>query len=141
MKKIPWHSLAILFVTYSSFGWTLSKSNLPLIIWIFPLATVFLLAAALTAPLKNSKRLIFSWFKTDVGAFLSITTTAFFAVIVFAWLHVFATGLILLSAGALARLDIQTLGFKKWQAFGILSLVSLTGLVCGVGMQLCFPYL
>jgi hypothetical protein len=141
MKKIPWISLAILFVTYSSFGWTLSKANLSVISWIFPIATVFLLAAALTAPLKNSKRVIFSWFKTDIGAFLSIITTAFFAVVVFVWLHIFATGLILLSAGALARLDIQTLGFKKWQAFGILILVSLAGLACGVGAQLCFPHI
>lgn len=141
MKKIPWNSLAILFVTYSSFGWTLSKSTLPLVSWIFPIGAVFLLSAILTAPLKNSKRLIFSWFKTDIGAFLSIVTTAFFAVVVFVWLHIFATALILLSAGALARLDIQTLGFKKWQAFGILSLVSLAGLACGVGAQICFPYI
>ncbi|HLO52191.1 MAG TPA: hypothetical protein VK211_27575 [Kamptonema sp.] len=138
MKKIPWSSLAILFVTYSTFGWNLSSADIRVINWILAVVTVFALAAALTAPLANAKTLIFRWFRTDVGAFISIITAAFFAVVVVAWLHLFATGLVLLSAGALARLDIQTLGFKKWQAFWILSIVSIAGLGFGGAVKLYF---
>ena len=138
MKKIPWSSLAILFVTYSTFGWTLSNSDTNLTVWIFAVVAVLLLSGILTAPLTNAKTLIFRWFRTDVGAFLSIITTAFFAVVVVAWLHLFATGLVLLSAGALARLDIQTSGFKKWQGFWILTVVSLAGLGFGGAARFCF---
>ncbi|MDF0553607.1 hypothetical protein [Kamptonema sp. UHCC 0994] len=138
MKKLPWSSLTILFVTYGTFGWTLSKSDTNVMVWILAVVAVLLLSGILTAPLTNVKTLIFRWFRTDVGAFLSIITTAFFAVVVVAWLHLFATGLVLLSAGALARLDIQTYGFKKWQGFWILTVVSLAGLGFGGAAKFWF---
>lgn len=106
--------------------------------WIFAIIAALFLAAGLTAPLTNAKTLIFRWFRTDVGAFISILTGAFFSVVVVAWLHLFATGLVLLSAGALARLDIQTSGFKKWQSFWLLTIVSLTGLWFGGFANLFF---
>lgn len=138
VKKLPWSSLAILFVTYSTFGWNLSKSDAHLTVWFLAVVAIFVLSGVLTAPLNHTKTLIFRWFRTDVGAFISIITTAFFAVVVVAWLHLFATGLILLSAGSLARLDIQTSGFQKWQAFWILTVVSLTGLGFGGVAKLYF---
>ena len=131
MKKFPWSSLAILFVTNCTFGWNLSSADVPLIAWIFAILAILVLAAGLTAPLTNAKTLIFRWFRTDVGAFIAIITAAFFAVVVVAWLHFFATGLVLLSAGTLARIDLQTSSFKKWQAFWILIVVSLLGLWFG----------
>jgi len=131
VKKFPWSSLAILFVTNCTFGWNLSSADVPLIAWIFAILAILVLAAGLTAPLTNAKTLIFRWFRTDVGAFIAIITAAFFAVVVVAWLHFFATGLVLLSAGTLARIDLQTSSFKKWQAFWILIVVSLLGLWFG----------
>ena len=139
VKKFPWSSLAILFVTYSTFGWNLSSSEVSLIDWILAVVTTFFLAAALTAPLAHAKTLVFRWFRTDVGAFISILTAAFFSVVVVAWLHLFATGLVLISAGALARLDIQTSGFKKWPAFWIMTIISLTGLGFGGAAKVYFP--
>lgn len=135
-KKIPWSSLAILIVTYATFGWTVAASQPSLFAWPLAVAGIFLLASVLTAPLTNSKKLIQQWFKSDVGAFMSIVLAALLAVVVVTWLHLFATGLVLFSAGALTRLDIQTSGFKKTQAFWILAVVSLIGL--GIGATLNF---
>jgi hypothetical protein len=67
---------------------------------------------------------------------MSIIISALLAVIVVTWLHLFATGLVLFSAGALARLDIQMSGLKKWGAFGVLATVSLTGLGLGGALDL-----
>ncbi len=70
-----------------------------------------------------------------MGAFISIIVGALVAVIIVTWLHLFTTCLILTSAGSLARLDIQVSGFKKWQSFGILATVSLTGLGLGGAIE------
>lgn len=131
MKKTPLGSLVILFLTDFTLGWRLVYAEISLLAWCGVVVALLLLAAALTAPLSNTKSLILRWFRSDAGAFLSILTTAFFSVILVAWLHLFASGLVLFSAGALARLDIQTSGLKKWQAFSLLSSVSLMGLALG----------
>ncbi len=116
MRKNSWVSLTLLFVTYFTFGWKLSAFDVPLpIAWLF---------------------LINRWLKTDTGAFMSIILSALLAVIVVTWLHLFATGLVLISAGALARLDIQMSGLKKWGAFGVLAAVSLTGLGLGGALDI-----
>uniref|UniRef100_A0ACD5GPQ5 Uncharacterized protein n=1 Tax=Desertifilum tharense IPPAS B-1220 TaxID=1781255 RepID=A0ACD5GPQ5_9CYAN len=52
---------------------------------------------------------------------------AFAAVLAISQIYIFATGLILLSAGSLARLDIQTAGYTERQAFWILTATSLIG--------------
>ncbi|MGB8691269.1 MAG: hypothetical protein WCD53_28650 [Microcoleus sp.] len=67
---------------------------------------------------------------------MSIILSALLAVIVVTWLHLFATGLVLISAGALARLDLQMSGLKKWDAFGVLAAVSMTGLGLGGALDI-----
>jgi hypothetical protein len=54
---------------------------------------------------------------------------------VLAWIEVFIRILVLIAAGALARLDLQTAGYSRWQAFGILFSVSLIGFALGVVKQ------
>jgi hypothetical protein len=137
MRKNSWLSLTLLFVTYFTFGWKLSAFNIPPhLTWILSIATLLLLTVVLSFPLKDTKILITRWFKTDTGGLISIVLAAFLVVIVATWLHLFATALLLISAGALARLDIQISGFKKWGAFGVLAAVSLTGLGLGRALNL-----
>jgi ABC-type multidrug transport system fused ATPase/permease subunit len=132
MRKNSWVSLTLLFVTYFTFGWKLSTFDVPPhIAWIVSIVCIFVLTVFLSFPLRDTRSLINRWFKTDTGAFMSIILSALLAVIVVTWLHLFATALVLTSAGALARLDIQMSGFKKWSAFGVLAVVSLTGLGLG----------
>jgi hypothetical protein len=137
MRKNSWLSLTLLFVTYFTFGWKLSTFNIPPhVTWTLSIATLLLLTVVLSFPLKDTRTLISQWFKTDTGALMSIVLAAFFVVIVATWLHLFATALVLISAGALARLDIQISGFKQWGAFGVLAAVSLTGLGLGGALHL-----
>ncbi|MEG4028966.1 MULTISPECIES: hypothetical protein [unclassified Microcoleus] len=132
MKKNSWVSLTLLFVTYFTFGWKLSEFDVPPhLTWFLAIASILVLAAALSFPLRDIKALIMRWFSSDIGAFLSIIVGAFVAVVVFAWLHLFATCLLLISAGALARLDIQISGWKNWRAFAVLATISLTGVALG----------
>ncbi|MEG4146256.1 hypothetical protein [Microcoleus sp. Pol12B5] len=136
MKKNSWVSLTLLFVTYFTFGWKLSEFDVPPhLTWFLAIASILVLATALSFPLRDIKALIFRWFSSDIGAFLSIIVGAFVAVVVFAWMHLFATCLLLISAGALARLDIQMSGWKNWRAFAVLATISLTGVGLGGAIE------
>ncbi|SRR6476469_57145 len=138
MKKNSWVSLTLLFVTYFTFGWKLSEFDVPPhLTWFLAIASIFVLAVALSFPLRDIKALIMRWFSSDIGAFLSIIVGAFVAVVVFAWMHLFATCLLLISAGALARLDIQMSGWKNWRAFAVLATISLTGVGLGGAIEFC----
>jgi len=136
MKKNSWVSLTLLFVTYFIFGWKLSEFDVPPHqTWFLAIASILVLAIALSFPMRNIKALISGWFSSDIGAFLSIIVGAFVAVVVFAWMHLFATCLLLISAGALARLDIQISGWKNWRAFAVLATISLTGVGLGGAIE------
>ena len=136
MKKNSWVSLTLLFVTYFTFGWKLSEFDVPPhLTWFLAIASILVLAVALSFPLKDIKALILRWFSSDLGAFISIIVGALVAVVVFAWMHLFATCLLLISAGALARLDIQMSGWKNWRAFGLLATISLTGVGLGGAIE------
>ena len=137
MKKNSWLSLTLLFLTYFCLGWKLSEFDVPPhLVWFLSVGVSLVLSVVLSFPLRDTKTLIMRWLSTDMGAFLSIIVCSFIAVIIVTWLHLFTTCLVLISAGALARLDIQVSGFKKWQSFGILATISLTGLGLGGAIEL-----
>jgi hypothetical protein len=137
MRKDFWVSLSLLFMAYFVLGWKLSAFEAPLKISVpVSVTCILLLCIAFSFPLKDIKALIMKWFSTDMGAFISIISAAFVAVIVVTWLHLFATCLVLISAAALARLDLQLSGYKKWQAFSLLTAVSLTGLGLGKSVEI-----
>ena len=136
MKKKSWVSLTLLFVTYFTFGWKLSEFDVPPHqAWFLALASILLLDIFLSFPMRKTKALIRGWFSSDIGAFLAIIVGAFVAVVVFAWLHLFATSLLLISAGVLARLDIQISGWKNWRAFVVLTTLSLGGVGLGGAIE------
>ncbi|MEP6485761.1 hypothetical protein NDI43_03235 [Microcoleus vaginatus GB2-A3] len=136
MKKNSWVSLTLLFVTYFTFGWKLSEFDVPPhLTWFLAIASILVFTVALSFPLRDIKALIIRWFSSDLGAFLSIIVGALVAVVVFAWMHLFATCLLLISAGALARLDIQISGWKNWRAFAVLASISLTGVGLGGAIE------
>lgn len=136
MKKKSWVSLTLLFVTYFTFGWQLSEFDVsPHLTWFLAIASILVLDIVLSFPMRNTKALIKGWFSSDIGAFLAISVGAFVAVVVFAWLHLFATCLLLISAGVLARLDIQISGWKDWRAFVVLTTISLGGVGLGGAIE------
>ena len=136
MKKNSWVSLTLLFVTYFTLGWQLSEFDVPPhLTWFLALASILVLDIVLSFPMRKTKALIRGWFSSDMGAFLAISVGAFVAVVVFAWLHLLAPSLLLISAGVLARLDIQISGWKNWRAFVILTTISLGGVGLGGAIE------
>jgi hypothetical protein len=146
VNKLPLASLSLLLFAYGVFGWLVAldaqKDNLTTlsgissVLWLDG-AIILLLALSLAAPFKLIQNFYTSWMKSDTKAFFAVIFGAFFAVVILHWVDVFAHILVLLSAGALVRLDLQTAGYTKWQAFGVLVFVSLVGFGLGfIGHQL-----
>ena len=155
MKKLPWVSLLLLLFTYGVFGWLLSTDaqrlanvddqeltntaltlgNTAWLLWLMGAIYSLLIAFALAAPLTMIRNFYTGWLQSDTRAFLSVIFGAFLAVIILSWLEVVVRVLVLLAAGALARLDLQTAGYGEWQAFGIIAAVSLGGFSLGVIMH------
>ena len=100
--------------------------------WLMGVIYTLLITLALTAPFALIRNFYSSWLKSDSRAFLSIIIGSFFAVIILKWIEVFIRILVLISAAALVRLDLQTAGYRRWQAVGILLVVSLIGFYLGV---------
>lgn len=136
MRKNSWLSLTLLFLTYFCLGWKLSEFDVPPhLVWFLSVGVSLVLSVVLSFPLRDMKTLIMRWLSSDMGAFISIIVWSLIAVIIVTWLHLFTTCLVLISAGSLARLDIQLSGFKKWRSFGVLATVSLTGLGLGGAIE------
>ena len=132
VKKLPWPSLLLLLFTYGVFGWLVSALEKSWWLWLMGAVYISLITLALTAPFTTMRSFYGSWLQSDTRAFLSVIVGALFAAIVLAWIEVFIRILVLIAAGALARLDLQTAGYSRWQAFGILVSVSMIGFALGV---------
>jgi hypothetical protein len=132
VKKLPWTSLLLLLCTYSIFGWLLTSSDSSRLIWLMGAAYTLLITSAMTAPWELLKGFYGNFLQSDSRAFVSVIVGSFVAVVIMHWIEVFFRILVLISASALARLDLQTENYSKWQAFGILLVVSLTGFGIGI---------
>ncbi|MDB9313519.1 hypothetical protein PN462_10450 [Spirulina sp. CS-785/01] len=157
--KVPILSLSILFLIYSVFGWLISiatpewleclyhltgepseNSWLMLLLsrwmlWTLAACLIILLALIFTAPSSLIRSLFTSLIQSDSRAFLSVILLAFAAVVFITWIHHFVRFVVLLAAGALARLELQGADCGEWQSFGILCLVSLGGFAVGVSFH------
>lgn len=131
LKKLPWGSLALLLVTYSTLGWLLSAFKDPWFVWVIIIIGVLLLAGSLSSPWSKIRDDFARLFKSDNRAFFVAVVAAFLTVVIVSWLHVFAHAFVVTSAVLLVRLDVQTAGFTESQAFWILTIVSLVGLGLG----------
>jgi hypothetical protein len=132
VKKLPWTSLLLLLCTYSIFGWLITASDSSELIWLMGAAYTLLITSAMTAPWELIKGFYANFLQSDSRAFVSVILGAFVAVVIMHWIGVFVRILVLISASALARLDLQTANYSKWQAFGILFVVSLSGFGLGI---------
>ncbi len=115
----------------SFLNWLSSSSTAYWGLWIIVVVSILLFAGAFTTPIKLIRTCFGSWLKSDTSAFVSIMSLSFAAVLMFCWIKVFTSLLIILTTGALARLDLQKEGYGEWQAFTILTLFSFVGIGLG----------
>lgn len=134
----------LLLVAYTSFGWFLTQPTYRTwqgcsIPYMLAFGGIWLLSAVFMSPLTSFTRLIQRWFKSDTVAFLSIFMFAAAAAVVLYWLQVFLYILTILATEALARIDIQAMGYGNRQAFWILTIVSILGLLLGWAIRASIP--
>ncbi|MFO7031608.1 hypothetical protein B9T07_16880 [Limnospira fusiformis CCALA 023] len=126
-----WVSIFLLMLTYMVFGWGLFNLKIEWHLWVSIKLIIILIALFFTVPLENLSRPLNRWFQSNLGAFLSVVFGAFLLVVLATHMEVFTTILMALSATILTRMELQTHSTKNWQAFLVLCLVSMLGLVVG----------
>lgn len=82
-------------------------------------------------PIIGLNRFITRWFRSDTIAFLSLFALAGLVTTILFFLRIFLYIFTILATEALARIDMQTLGYREVHAFWILAGVSFLGLSFG----------
>ena len=140
LKKLPKLSLMLLLVTYTTLGWILSASKSPWYIVLLAAALVLLLAETLAAPFSKIRKIILRSLSSDINAFIIVLVLSFLAAAIVVWIDIVVRVLVLVSAGLLARLDLYRAGLGQWQAFWILTVISLIGFALGwTGQNYLYP--
>lgn len=149
LKKIPWLSLALMLLTYATFGWLYGSWSLVLVkegiffkeletsiasSILYGIGTIGILAIALifTAPISLIALSVDKWFRADSRAFFSIFLGAFAFAVIVQRVDYFARILVLISAALLVKLDLQLAGYKRWLSFVILTVFCLLGFIGGI---------
>lgn len=135
---ITWASFGLLLLACFHFGWFLFESHYYFVISGLILAGIWLIDLFFTMPLNPLKSGVIKWIRTDIGTFLMIVFLSILGVFMLTWLHISLNILLMISATALARLELQTARFNNWHAFLILSLLSTVGLMLGWGLNYYF---
>ncbi|MFN6516069.1 MAG: hypothetical protein RMY29_016440 [Nostoc sp. CreGUA01] len=132
LKRVPWVSLTLVLLSYSTLGWVISETDPPMFVWSAIAAAILLLILTLTTPWPKVTYYYTIVFESNVRAFGVSVLAALLFFIMLAWFRIFLDTLLIISATILVRIDFQVAGLKKKLAFWSTSIVSLTGLVLGV---------
>ena len=131
LKKIPWFSLTLILLSYSTLGWIIFEEKAPWYVRLITAVTILLSLILLTNPWLKLDDYSHIFFKSNARTFLVAILAAFLFFLMIAWFRVFLDTLLILSATILAKIDFQSVGLKPALAFGCISFCSLLGL--GIG--------
>jgi hypothetical protein len=130
-KRVPWVSLALVLLSYSTLGWVISETDPPMFVWLVTVVAILLLIVTLTTPWPKVTYYYTIVFESNIKSFGVAVLAAFLFFIMLAWFRVFLDTLLIISASILVRIDFQTAGIQKNLAFWSASIFSLTGLSLG----------
>ncbi|WP_414586488.1 hypothetical protein [Scytonema sp. PCC 10023] len=133
LKRLPFVSLVLLLLTYTTLGWVISKTYAPArwFIWLLAVIAILVLLAGLTISWRRLTDYSFVLFKSNLKSFSITVLAAFLFFLIIAQFRVFLDTLVIIAAAILGKIDFQTAGFTEGQAFCFLSIFSLTGLALG----------
>ncbi|MGM3307390.1 hypothetical protein ACSQ6I_15675 [Anabaena sp. WFMT] len=131
LKRIPWFSLALVLLSYSTLGWVISETKAPWFVWLIVIVTILLLLISLTTPWSKLAEYYSVFFRSNVRTFGITVLAAFLFFMMLAWFRVFLDTLLMLSATILVKIDFQAAGFKQGLSFWFTSIFSLVGLAAG----------
>ena len=103
----------------------------PWMVWALAIGTALAEALMLTTLMDSAKRWLDRWLKSDVGYFTVVVIGAMMVAVAFVWFNLFGYVLALFASETLARLDLQSLGVKRWHAMILLTITSLIGVAVG----------
>lgn len=134
LPKLPRMSLALLFLTYATFGWLLHQWTSDQSIWLAVAFGVTVLGGIVAYPSRSVSLLFGRFFKTDTRALILIVSASIISVILLTWLQFFVDTVVLCTAGLLVSLDLKIRGWSKpisllliigWQLLGLSAGLSL----------------
>ncbi len=131
LNTIPWFSLALAVLSYSTLGWVISETKAPWFVWLIVAVAILLLVASLTASWSKLVEYYSMLFQSNIRSFGITVLAAFLFFLMIAWFRVFLDTLLVLSATILVKIDFQAAGFKEGIAFWLTSIISLAGLATG----------
>jgi hypothetical protein len=131
LQRLPFVSLGLLLLTYTTLGWVISAAYAPWFVWLVVAIAIFALVGCLTISWTRLTDYSFVFFKSNLRSFGLSFLGAFLFFLVIAKFRVFLDTLVIFAATILARIDFQTAGFTQGQAFWLISIFSLTGLAVG----------
>ncbi|QKQ77266.1 hypothetical protein [Nostoc sp. TCL240-02] len=130
-KRVPWVSLALVLLSYSTLGWVISETHAPLFVWVLTVVAILLLIVTLTTPWPKMTYYLRILLKSNTRSFGVAVLAAFLFFLMIAWFGVFLDTLLIISATILVRIDFQRAGLREGLAFFTASIFSLTGLALG----------
>jgi hypothetical protein len=128
IPKLPWTSLALLFLTYATFGWLLHDWTSKREMWLAVAFGTAIIGGFVAYPSRSVALSFGGFFKTDTRALILIIATSIVSVILLTWLQFFVDTVVLCTAGLLVSLDLKTRGWSKpisllliigWQLLGL----------------------
>ncbi|MBW4554860.1 MAG: hypothetical protein KME59_02780 [Trichormus sp. ATA11-4-KO1] len=138
VKRLPWISLVLVLLSYSTLGWFLSETQAPVLVWIVLMLGILLLVGSLTTPWSAMANYYTLLFRSNLKSFAVAVVGAFLFFLMLAWFRLFLDTLLIVSAAILARIDFQTAGFTQGQAFLFTFIFSLVGLALGKVLHMGF---
>lgn len=131
LARLPWASLLLVLISYSTLGWVLSETRMPWPFWIVSVIGVLILLASLAVPFLAMAKYSSVFFESSSRTFFIAIFGAFLFFLMVAWFRLFLDTLLIIAAAILAKIDFHTAGFKAWPAFLFTCLFSLVGIACG----------
>ena len=131
MKKIPWFSLTLVLLSYSTLGWVIFEEKAHWYIRLITVITILLSLIFIINPWLKLDDYFHIFFKSNTRTFGGAILAAFLFFLMIAWFRIFLDMLLVLCATILAKIDFQGVGLKPTLAFGCISFCSLLGL--GIG--------
>jgi hypothetical protein len=138
LQRVPWVSLTLLLLSYSTLGWVISETKATLFVWAVTVLAILLFVSSLTVPWTRMTDVSNIVFQSSIRTFVFSVFAAFLFFIMLAWFRMFLDTLLIIAAAILARIDFQAAGFKEGQAFWLTSILSLAGVALGAAMQMLF---
>jgi len=138
--KLPWASLALLFLTYVTFGWLLYDLTSDRQVWLLSALGVVILGGFVSYPSRSISLSFGGFFKTDTRAFILIVLASVGSVFLLTQLQLFVDIVVLCTAGLLVSLDLKWKGWSKSISFLLIIGWQLLGMCTGLYLNNLYTY-